>query len=258
MNRFRLAIQRLDVAALPAPPSFFSFPTTLILTRFLKFLLLLSILLLTVFAQGQSLNEQKLADYKKAIRERSQKIVYTLGITDSNKQVKLTELLSEQYFCLNEIHESAKTDIAAIKTKALAKEFADVEIKARAEKKSAALLHRHKRFVTQLKRKLTDEQVDKVKDGMTYRVFPITWAAYQEMLPNLTTEQKDRLYTWLKEARELAMDAESSEKKHAVFGKYKGKINNYLSAAGYDMKKEGEEWQKRVKQRAAQKSAPSN
>jgi hypothetical protein len=65
-------------------------------------------------------------------------------------------------------------------------------------------------------------------------------------VPALTSEQKATIYDWLKEARELAMDGESSDKKHAVFGKYKGRINNYLSAAGYDMKKEGEEWAKRI------------
>ena len=32
------------------------------------------------------------------------------------------------------------------------------------------------------------------------------------------------------------MDAGTSEEKHAIFGKYKGRINNYLSKAGYDMK----------------------
>jgi len=32
------------------------------------------------------------------------------------------------------------------------------------------------------------------------------------------------------------MDGGSSEEKHAEFGKYKGRINNYLSKAGYDMK----------------------
>jgi hypothetical protein len=67
-----------------------------------------------------------------------------------------------------------------------------------------------------------------------------------DMLQNLTPEQKDKMYSWLVEARELAMDEGSSDAKHAVFGKYKGRINNYLSAAGYDMKKEGEEWQKRL------------
>jgi len=49
----------------------------------------------------------------------------------------------------------------------------------------------------------------------------------------------------LLEAREHAMDAESSDKKHAWFGKYKGRINNYLSSEGYDLKKAGEDWTKR-------------
>jgi hypothetical protein len=42
---------------------------------------------------------------------------------------------------------------------------------------------------------------------------------------------------WLVEAREIAMDGSTSDEKHAMFGKYKGKINNYLSKAGYDAKK---------------------
>jgi hypothetical protein len=46
-------------------------------------------------------------------------------------------------------------------------------------------------------------------------------------------------------ARELAMDAGSSEKKHHCFGQYKGKINNFLSARGYDLK----EAEKALKQR---------
>jgi len=104
----------------------------------------------------------------------------------------------------------------------------------------------HNGFVAQLKARLTEEQVDKVKDGMTYNVFPLTNKAYQDMIPSLTATQKGKIYNWLKEARELAMDAGSAEKKHAVFGKYKGRINNYLSAEGYDVKKEGEEWAKRI------------
>jgi len=67
------------------------------------------------------------------------------------------------------------------------------------------------------------------------------------MIPTLTEAQKKQIYAWLVEAREHAMDAESSEKKHAWFGKYKGRINNYLSAAGYNLKKEGEDWEKRKK-----------
>ena len=96
---------------------------------------------------------------------------------------------------------------------------------------------------------MTKAQIEQVKDGMTYRVFPITLAAYEDMLPSLTQEQKLKIYEWLKEARELAMDEGSSNKKHAVFGKYKGRINNYLSAQGYDMKKESRDWEERVRQK---------
>jgi hypothetical protein len=95
--------------------------------------------------------------------------------------------------------------------------------------------------------------VELVKDGMTYNVASVTYNAYGDMLPKLTAEQKEQIMKWLKEAREQAMDAESSEKKHWWFGKYKGRINNYLSSLGYDMKKEGEEWQKR---KNAQKENP--
>jgi hypothetical protein len=78
------------------------------------------------------------------------------------------------------------------------------------------------------------------------------------MLQNLTPEQKEKMYNWLVEARELAMDEGSSDAKHAVFGKYKGRINNYLSAAGYDMKKEGEDWAKRIQAAKETKQTQNN
>jgi Protein of unknown function (DUF3826) len=67
------------------------------------------------------------------------------------------------------------------------------------------------------------------------------------MLPNISEVQRTQIVTYLTEAREYAVDAESSDKKHAWFGKYKGRINNYLSAAGIDMKKAGQEWEERIK-----------
>ena len=51
------------------------------------------------------------------------------------------------------------------------------------------------------------------------------------------------------EAREIAIDAENSNKKHEAFGKYKGRINNYLAARGYDLTKEREAWYERIKAR---------
>jgi hypothetical protein len=44
------------------------------------------------------------------------------------------------------------------------------------------------------------------------------------------------------------MDAGSSDEKHKWFGKYKGRINNYLSSRGYDLKKRSKEWEERVRE----------
>jgi hypothetical protein len=84
---------------------------------------------------------------------------------------------------------------------------------------------------------------------MTYNVVKVTYDAQCDMIPTLKNEEKAQILTWLKEARELAIDAESSKKKHEVFGKYKGRINNYLSKQGYDLNKEREDWYERVKAR---------
>ncbi len=190
--------------------------------------------------------------YEKVLHERSAKIVAVLGIADAKLADKITGQIARQYYQLNAIHDKSKVAVAAIKAKNLPGEETAAAIKVEGDKKSADLKQLHSHFIALLQKQLSAEQVEHVKDGMTYRVLPVTWAAYMDMLQNLTPEQKAKMYAWLVEARELAMDEGSSDAKHAVFGKYKGKINNYLSAEGYDMKKEGEEWAKRIE--AAKKS----
>ena len=94
----------------------------------------------------------------------------------------------------------------------------------------------HTQYLLKLSALLTPAQVDQIKDGMTYGVVQVTYNSYLDMLPQLTEEQKATLMAYLVEAREIAMDAGSSKEKHGWFGKYKGRINNYLSAQGYDLK----------------------
>ena len=226
----------------------FSFSTK-ILSQLInaKQIVLLAAILCSLVSNAQ-LNNTLAADtaYQKVLAERTAKIVNTLDIKDAVLYKKVQLQLIDQYLQLNTIHDGSKTAIAAIKAKQLAKEETDAAIKKETERKTAALKQLHDVFIAHLNTPLTTDQIEKVKDGMTYRVLPVTWTAYLDMLPRLTPEQKDKMYAWLVEARELAMDEGSSDAKHAVFGKYKGRINNYLSAAGFDMKKEGEDWAKRI------------
>ena len=196
--------------------------------------------------------------FRKTLHDRSVKIVNTLQITDSGKYNKVVELLTDQYFDLNKIHDKTKESIAAIKSQQLSEEEKANRIKKEEEAKKDRLSKLHKGFIAKLQKDLTEDQIEKIKNGMTYHVMSVTYTAYQEMIPTLTTEQKEKISNWLKEARELAMDEGSSEDKHKVFGKFKGRINNYLSAEGYDMKKEEKVWQERLKEKKQKESAQMN
>ena len=189
--------------------------------------------------------------YIRVVNERAAKIVAVLDIKDESKFKQVQSVIAQQYRSLNNIHESSKAIVAGLKqSTTLTKEAIAEAVKKEEEEKNAKLMQQHAVYIAQLKKELSGGQVEKVKDGMTYRVLPITYAAYQDMIPSLTDAQKQQIYAWLTEAREYAMDAESSDKKHWWFGKYKGRINNYLAAAGYDLKKEGEEWEARKKAKA--------
>jgi hypothetical protein len=219
--------------------------------RFLLFLLGFSVGT-AALAQDAKTAEDKEAAYTRTITNRAAKITANLGISDSAKSALVTQIIADQYRKLNTIHTSRDEQVKAAKGSVENKESIDAQIKKIEEETTSKQDKLHAAYLAKLGTVLSADQIVKVKDGMTFGVVPITYKGYQDMIPNLTQAQKDQIMAWLVEAREHAMDAESSEKKHWWFGKYKGRINNYLSAAGYDLKKEGAEWEKRRKATAAQ------
>ncbi|MFV0378370.1 MAG: DUF3826 domain-containing protein [Mangrovibacterium sp.] len=201
---------------------------------------------LTVTAQKRGKDEFPNKEYWQTVSERAAKIVDTMNLEVPQKQ-QVQDLIAAQYYRLNGIHDGTDAEIKKVKETLADKaeaEKAVAKLNAGRDKQLAKL---HKSYLKDLSKELTPEQVEAVKDGMTYSVCPNTYAAYLDMLPSLTAEQKKYILDALTEAREKAMDAGSSKDKHAWFGKYKGRINNYLSKAGYDMNKESKAWQERLK-----------
>lgn len=203
-------------------------------------LLLFSLVLAAIEIRAAETNVAAYADaaYTRTINQRADKIVATLGITDTNKTVRVRDIIAGQYRNLNKIHEARDAQIKALKDKlGDDKNAANAAIQTVRDETKPKLDKLHGEYLANLSAELSSEQVDKVKDCMTYGVLPLTYGVYLNMYPDLTAEQKGQIKAWMNEARELAMDGSTSDEKHAVFGKYKGKINNYLSKAGYDAKK---------------------
>ena len=218
----------------------------------MKKILLLSILLWTGWVSAQAIDldkENRDPKYVESIVSRSQKIVDKLGINDAKVAEDVRNVIANRYFTLNDIYETRDAKVKEIKESDLVGEAKNNALKAAEDAKDAALYRIHFAFPADLSLFLTEEQIEAVKDGMTYGVLKITYDSHLDMIPSLKKEEKAQIYAWLKEAREFAIDAENSDRKHAFFGKYTGRINNYLAKRGYDLKKEREEWYKRVKAR---------
>ena len=202
------------------------------------------------------LNAQQHLDpeYIKVTNERAAKIVDELKLSNPEKEQVVTTIIAEQYRNLSKIQDESDAKIEALKKSDLSKEKRDSKIEKLKSKTDKSINKLHKSYLKNLNKYLTATKVDEVKDGMTYGVVPKTYVAFQDMLPNLTEAQKKYIYDNLVEAREHAMDAGTSKEKHAWFGKYKGRINNYLSSQGYDLNKESEGWHKRIEAREKAKN----
>ncbi|GAA6466262.1 DUF3826 domain-containing protein [Bacteroides thetaiotaomicron] len=218
----------------------------------MKKIVLMSLLLLCgwISAGAVDLNkENRDPKYVESIVNRSQKIVDKLGLTDVKVAEDVCNIIANRYFELNDIYEIRDAKVKTVKESGLTGDAKNKALKAAENEKDAALYRSHFAFPASLSLFLNEEQIEAVKDGMTYGVVKVTYEATLDMIPSLKEEEKVQIYAWLVEAREFAMDAENSNKKHAAFGKYKGRINNYLAKRGYNLTKEREEWAKRVKAR---------
>ena len=190
--------------------------------------------LTTATAQTVALNSDGLdSAYVESIVKRSQKIVDGLNLSDAQQAEAVRNIIANRYFLLNDIH--AKYD------------------KSQQDALQAELYKHHFELASALALYLTDEQVDAVKDGMTFGRLKRDYQATQDMIPTLSDFEKQQILIWLKEAREYAMDAADSKGKHYWFDKYRGRTNNWLSARGYDLKKERDEWMKRIEKEKEKK-----
>jgi Spy/CpxP family protein refolding chaperone len=172
-------------------------------------------------AETNAMSAQLEVKYTKAIEGRTADILKTLALGDTNQAAKVHDTIIEQYRALNAWHDAHDADLKAART--------DTNAVAQIH---ASLKTLHADFISKLAENLTPEQVEQVKDKMTYGKVQFTFAGYLTAYPDLSETNRQKVLELLKQAREEAMDGGSAAEKTAVFQRYKGKINNYLSQHG--------------------------
>ncbi len=201
-----------------------------------------------IYAQTVTIkSEGRDAEYVASITSRSEKNIKGLELSEP-AYTNVRNLVINRYFELNDIYAERDTLINQAK-RTLTGDEKNRAIEAARAACDSKLYRGHFAFPSNLGIYLNHDQILAIFDAMTYNKVKVTYDAYCDMIPSLTDEEKAQIYAWLCEARDLGIDAESSNKKHEVFNKYKGRINNYLSARGYNITEERKAWEARVKAR---------
>ncbi len=175
------------------------------------------------------------ATYTAAIEGRADDILKVLALTNSATSSKVHDLIIAQYRVMR-----SRDDLINAKLEAVGKEINYSNRASELESESKPL---HDHFFAELGKLLTPEQIEKVKDKMTYNKVKVTYDAYNDIIPNLTESDKAEILTQLKVPREKAVDGGSASEKSEIFNVYKDKINDYLNAHGHDVAKAYKAWE---------------
>jgi hypothetical protein len=176
---------------------------------------------------------EKEAVYTTAIENRTTDILKMLALADAAKVGRVHDVIVGQYRALKARDDAL--DAAYGKS-------SGTESVERAGVYQALTRPLHEKFMSRLSAELTLDQVEKVKDKMTYGKVQFTYDAYCGIVPGLTDQDKAKVMELLKVAREEAVDGGSAGEKSAIFQKYKDQINEYLNAHGHDVAKAFQEW----------------
>jgi hypothetical protein len=161
-------------------------------------------------AVGAESSDQEAA-YTRAITKRADKIVAALGLADEAQRERVRDLVVQQYRNLREIHAARDAKLSEAKHSPGDAAVAEAFVKVARDAAGLKLVEAHRKFVARLAVELPPEQVEKVKDGMTYGVVDITYKRYLELFPQLKDGEKREILADLVEAREYAMDGGTSE-----------------------------------------------
>lgn len=212
------------------------------INRLISLLFLFTISTLN-YAADIKLNTRNLpAEAVSEAQRKTDKIMDKLALTNDSIRENIQLVIINRYLELREIHLKYDERNKAIEENTLlSQEEKPIELERSYYQYNSDLYRSRFGFVAWLSFYLSEKQVEMVKDAMTYHMLHVRYNDFLDLLPDLTEAEKNRVHHWLVEAREFSMDFETPRKMRQMFTKYRGRINNYLAARGYDLRKATEE-----------------
>jgi hypothetical protein len=154
-----------------------------------------------------------------------------LNLNDASKKERVTNAIAVHLKTIRDWHnEHPFTTVPAGINPATGNRLSDLDRQVIAN--SAMPKSVHDSLMNVLKRELTPEQVETVLDKYTVGKVAFTLKGYQAIVPDLKPEEETQILTYLKQAREQAIDYKNMNQISAIFEIYKTKCEQYLNSNG--------------------------
>lgn len=180
-----------------------------------------------------------------------------LNLNDAAKEARLKTAVATHLKTIRDWHNDHPfTTVPAGINPATGNKLSDLDRQVIANSAMPAAVHEN--LMSSLRKDLTEPQVEAVKDRYTVGKVAFTIAGYKAIVPNLTAAEEATILTFLKQAREQALDYKNMNQISAIFEIYKTKAEQYLNSNGRSWKQMYKDYTNMIKAKKAEDAKKSN
>ena len=186
-------------------------------------------LILCFGLEAKSQTDQEMTDQEKKATE----WVQSLELNDEAKEDRVIKVVADHLIAIKTWHnEHPFSTVPAGINPRTGDKLTDLDRQVIADSSQPSSYHED--LMNGLRKDLTEEQVEAILDKYTVGKVAFTMKGYHAIVPDLTGEEAAKLLSYLKEAREMAVDYKNMKEISAIFEIYKTKCEQYLIGNGRD------------------------
>jgi hypothetical protein len=190
---------------------------------------------------------------KAEVNQKATAWVASLQLTDAAKAQRVTDAIATHLATIRDWNnEHPFTTVPAGINPATGNKLSDLDRQVIANSAMPASVHQ--KLMDVLNKELTPGQVEMILDKYTVGKVEFTMKGYKAIVPDLTAEEEAKILSYLKQAREQAIDFKNMKQISAIFEIYKTKCEQYLNSNGRNWHQLYKDYVNKIKaQKAAEK-----
>lgn len=183
--------------------------------------------------------------------------VVGLALNNAAKEQRVSAAIAKHLKAVRDWHnEHPPTTVPAGINPATGNQLSDLDRQVIAS--SALPKNVHSDLMNVLNTGLSPEQVEAILDKYTIGKLAFTLKGYKAIVPDLTAQEEVKILSYLKQAREQAIDYKSMKEISAIFEIYKTKCEQYLNSNGRNWHELFKAYVDKAKKEKAQKQSKSS